>query len=327
MNTKQTAKVGLFILIGLIFFAGGVLVIGNMRKIFVKQLYVNALFTDVNGLTKGNNVWFSGVKVGTVQELNFTKNNGVLVTFSIEEKSKDFIYKDAFAKISSDGLIGSPIIVIGEGTPASGVVETGHRFKVEREDSQQDMMKTLQENNKNILAITNDLKSIVGRIEEGEGSVGKLLKDEELYAGLKTSVGNLQAASVNISGMSSNLNGFSKKLTDPEALPNQLLTDRTIMPALKGSMNDLSVSTQNLKESSVVVKSSVNELSATVSKIGNEKESVLGVMLNDPEAAKYVKGTLNNLETGSETLNEDLEALQHNFLFRRYFKKKEQGKL
>jgi len=46
------------------------------------------------------------------------------------------------------------------------------------------------------------------------------------------------------------------------------------------------------------------------------------MLLNDEQSAEKIKSTLQNLQSASKKLDEDLEALQHNFLLRRFFKKK-----
>ena len=54
--------------------------------------------------------------------------------------------------------------------------------------------------------------------------------------------------------------------------------------------------------------------------------SPVGVLLNDTKAAADLKSTLTNLNMGSKKLDEELEALQHNFLLRGFFRKKEKAK-
>ncbi len=66
--------VGVFIFIGLAIFIAGIFTLGGQKKTFEKKIEVRALFTDVGGLQEGNNVWFSGVKVGTVKKINIIGN-------------------------------------------------------------------------------------------------------------------------------------------------------------------------------------------------------------------------------------------------------------
>jgi phospholipid/cholesterol/gamma-HCH transport system substrate-binding protein len=80
-STKRNAKVGLFMLIGLLIFAALIFVISNMRKVFISKISAEAVFENVNGLNPGNNVRFSGVKVGAVKSLSFVPGQGVKVYF------------------------------------------------------------------------------------------------------------------------------------------------------------------------------------------------------------------------------------------------------
>jgi phospholipid/cholesterol/gamma-HCH transport system substrate-binding protein len=58
----------------------------------------------------------------------------------------------------------------------------------------------------------------------------------------------------------------------------------------------------------------------------NTTDNALGELLNDPKGAEQVKDILINLHQSTALLNEDLKALQNNFLLKGYFKKQAKAK-
>src|SRR3954471_3556394 len=181
---KRAVIVGIFVLAGLIFLTIGILAIGNLHETFKKKMEVIALFDDVSGLQTGNNIWFSGVKIGTVSTLQFYSQRKVKVMMKVEDKAQQYIHKDALVKISTDGLIGNKILIIYGGTSRTPQVEEGDTLSVEKTFTSEDMINTFQDNNKNILAITNDFKIISKKLSQGEGTVGKLLTEDGIYTHL-----------------------------------------------------------------------------------------------------------------------------------------------
>ncbi|MEZ4905639.1 MAG: MlaD family protein [Spirosomataceae bacterium] len=325
-SQNYKVKVGLFLLVGIMIMVAGILAIGTMRKSFGSKIDAFAILNDVNGLTKGSNVWFSGVKVGTVKSIDFVENSKVKVTFGIEEESQKYIKKDATVKISTDGLIGNPIVILAGGSPEAEMVVDGYQFRVQQEDSQQEILKTLQENNKNLLAITSDFREIVGRIKSGEGSVGKLLTHDDLYRKLNSTMNTLELASVNARNTTASLATLSNNLNTKGNFVNDIVTDKEIYAHLKQTANTLGETSQTLKETSSSAKAMVANLQQTTNNITTNKNSTLGLLLYDEKAAGNIKRTFQNLESGSSKLDENLEALQHNFLFRRYFRKQKENK-
>ncbi|MFT6883246.1 MAG: phospholipid/cholesterol/gamma-HCH transport system substrate-binding protein, partial [Marinoscillum sp.] len=138
--SKRGVWVGLFVFLGLILLIVGVLMVGNIHGTFTRKMKVVAVFDDVNGLQKGNNVWFSGVKIGTVDEINFYQESMVVVLVNLELKSQEYIRKDAKIKISTDGLIGNKILVIYGGTSIAGEINVGDTLAVEKTFSSEDMI-------------------------------------------------------------------------------------------------------------------------------------------------------------------------------------------
>jgi phospholipid/cholesterol/gamma-HCH transport system substrate-binding protein len=320
---NKGAKVGLFVLIGLLIFSSGLVLIGSMRKLFVSKIQATATFNDVSGLSKGNNVTYAGVKVGTVESLSFTPNQGVKVTFGITENSQEFIYKDAIIKVSTDGLIGNPLLVITGGSPQRGAIADGHIFSVSKEDSQQDMLKTFQESNKNILAITSDVKVIVDEIKNGKGSLGKILKDEKIYENLDQTLAKLNASASQVGVMANNMTEFSKGLTDKNTLPYQLTRNTTIMPQLTQTSSKLVETSVSFKQTADETNAMIKDLNKNINSLLSDQNSPLGVVTKDDKAAENIRNTISNLASSSSKLSENMEALQHNIFFRRYFRKKE----
>ncbi|MEP6512681.1 MAG: MlaD family protein [Parafilimonas sp.] len=325
IKNNRPVTVGIFILLGLAILILAVFTLGSQKKTFAKAFAVNAVFNDVGGLQEGNNVWFSGVKIGSVKKVSFYGNFQVLVTMNIEKDAAPHIHKDAKAKIGSDGLIGNKIVIIYGGEATTAPVNKDDFLKVEKALSTEDMLVTLQANNKNLLEITNSFRSISRTIDSGHGTIGTLLNDASLANKLRTTVTNLQATSANFEAVSlnsrnviSNFQNFSSKLNEQGTLVNDLVSDTTVFNNLKSTV-------VQLREVADTASQFIDNLK-TISEGLNKKNNAVGVLLNDEEVALSLKNTIKNLETGSQKLNEDLEALQHNFLLKGYFKKKEKNK-
>lgn len=310
--------VGIFVFIGVAIFIMTVLTLGSQHKTFEKSITVKTFFDNVNGLQKGNNVWFSGVKVGTIRKVSLKENGQVEVEMNIEDVSVKFIPKDAKAKLSSDGLIGNKIIEIYGGTPTGAKIEEGDIVGSDKLLSTDAMMNTLSKNNDNILAITNDFKLISSRIAAGKGSIGKLLTDETMVDQLNATTNTLMHTSQNLEKLSSNVASYTAKLNNKGSLANDLVTDTVIFAKLRATVSRL----QNVADSSQTIIANFKTTGNIINTGLNNKNTPAGILLNDEQSANKIKITLQNLQSASKKLDEDLEALQHNFLLRGFFKKK-----
>ena len=285
--------------------------VGNLRETFKIKMSLVTLFDDVNGLQPGNNVWFSGVKVGTVGNLSFYGKSQVEVNMKIITKAQQYIHKDAMVKISSDGLIGNKILVIYGGTEEAPVVVEGDTLSVEKTFSSEDVINTLQDNNVNLKSITNDLKTITHRLAAGEGTIGKLLRDSSVYENINTATASLQLASVKVHQLVGSLADFSSGLNKKGTLVNSLMTDTVVFQSVRASILQL----QQIADTASLF---VNNIKLA----GNNPHSSIGVLLHDEEAGASLKETIKNLESSSKKLDEDLEAAQHNIFLRKFFKDK-----
>jgi phospholipid/cholesterol/gamma-HCH transport system substrate-binding protein len=233
----------------------------------------------------------------------------------VDDKAVPFIHKDAFVKLGTDGLIGNKILIIYGGSPLTPQIDEGDTLDVEKTFTSEDMINTLQENNKNLLAITGDFKLISSKLASGEGTIGKLINDDALYNQLDAASLSLQKASARAEQLIGSLATFSEGLNKKGTLANELTTDTLVFNSLKTTVFQL----QQIADTAGVF---INNLKEAGSNTGTS----LGVLLNDEESGSRLKQIIINLESGSKKLDEDLEAAQHNFLLKGYFKDQEKKK-
>jgi phospholipid/cholesterol/gamma-HCH transport system substrate-binding protein len=246
--------------------------------------------------------------------MTFRGGSQVEVIMNVEKKNQQYIRKNAKAKISSEGFIGNKLVVIYGGSMESPAVEEDDILGVEKAASTDEMLATLQENNKNLLDITTSFKTIAKRLSDGEGSIGKLLTDETLVNSLETTATGLKQASANAQRLTASISEYAARLQTKGSLTNELITDTVIFSRLRSTVAQLQQTSKTANE----VANDFKEVSAKI----NSNNSPVGVLLNDPQAAADLKATLTNLNAGTEKLDQNMEALQHNFLLRGFFKKK-----
>jgi len=313
-ENKRNVLVGIFVFIGIAILVTGILTLGGQQKKFVKAIHLKAVFDDIGGLQSGNNVWFSGVKIGTVRKINFYGDSQVEIEMNVEESVVEFIRKDSKATISSDGLIGNKIIIIYGGTTLAPPVVDGDRLESVMPLDTDQMMETLQINNENLVEITNDLKVLTSKLAGGEGIVGAVMTDSILAENFRSIINNLNRASVNSNKMLADLNTFTSKLNQEGNLFNDLVTDTTMATELRATMGSLKATAENSQQMTEELK--------TITDKFNSKDNAIGVLLNDEEFAASLKQTMINTDSATLNLNRGLEALEYTWPFKKGFKKK-----
>lgn len=321
-QSKRSVIVGIFVFIALIIFVLGVMTLGGQKSLFNRGATISANFREVNGLTAGNNVWFAGVKVGTVQEIAFEPNGTVRVDMNIEKKYQSIIKKDAKAKVGADGFIGNKLVILSGGSPSAAVVENGTVLAAEQALGMEEMMATLQENNRNLLTITSNFKTLSDQMVNGKGTVGKLLNDEQLFNDLQQSITTIKVATAGAQQMIASANNYTSKLTAKGSLANDLVTDTVIFARLRSTVREI----DGLSDKANAVMQTLNDASANLSQKLNDNGSPVGLLLNDKQTAEEIRATIRNLQAGTQKLDENMEALQHNFLLRGFFRKREKAK-
>ena len=92
-------KLGIFVILGLVVFVSTIYFVGKQKNIFGNTFHLKAQFKTVSGLKVGNNVRFSGINIGNVNEVELLTDTSVMVDLVIRKKYQEFIKKDARASI------------------------------------------------------------------------------------------------------------------------------------------------------------------------------------------------------------------------------------
>ncbi|WP_264550213.1 MlaD family protein [Flavobacterium sp. N2820] len=306
----QKIRLGLFVIIGSLFFLAAIYFVGNKQNMFGNTSNLKAVFVNVSGLQVGNNVRYAGIDIGTVKSIEMINDTTINVAMSIEDKMLTHIKKDAIATIGSDGLVGNMIVNIIPGKGNAQAVVAGDVLQSYSRASTDEMLKTLDVTNKNAALLTADLLKITNEINQGKGTVGVLLKDSLMSKDLKETMHGTAESVANLNKMILSLNQEDNVIG--------LLKDNDVALKMKNIIT-------NLEKSSGEIDKVVTNLNATVVNIKDGK-GALNYLSNDENLVKKIDSTMTNLNDASTKLNENLEALKHNFLFRGYFRKQAKEK-
>jgi phospholipid/cholesterol/gamma-HCH transport system substrate-binding protein len=319
-TSNQKIRLGIFVLLGSFLFIGVIYFVGNKQDMFNKTVEINALFNNINGLQKGNNVRFSGINVGTVHEIEIINDSTIRVEMKIEEGILSHLKKDAMASIASDGLVGNMIVNIVPGNHSDIPIKPGDVILSANKVTTEELLKTLSSTSDNANLITANLAEITTQISRGKGTVGMLINDAALSDDLKQTIHYLKITSRGTSESVDNLNKIVNKLDNKDNVIG-VLQDTAVAQNIKNVI-------ANLEKSSNQIDKVVINLNTTITNM-KEGKGAINYLSNDPKLVQQIDSTMSNINQASTKLNENLEALKHNFLFRGYFKKqaKEKSKL
>ncbi len=120
-------RVGVFIVLGLLFLFIGVFLIGNKDFLFSPTYGLKADFQNVGGLNNGADVRVGGIHEGTVKEIDLpSQSDGkVTVVMNLRSATRSIIKKDSRASIKTEGLLGDKYIEISFGSPKADAVQNG----------------------------------------------------------------------------------------------------------------------------------------------------------------------------------------------------------
>jgi phospholipid/cholesterol/gamma-HCH transport system substrate-binding protein len=272
MIFSREQRVGLFFLGGILLFVGFIeATVGT--GLFARGTRVWAEFSDVQGLTSGAQVRVAGVKAGAVREIRLEPDR---VRVALELKKGIELHEDAVARLDFQALSGARFLTIDRGSPDRKLLPPGATIRSESaagisqmvdeldkvggslrnladslNENQDRLLKTvsemLEENRQGLAQTVKNLGGITDKLNNGQGTLGKLLADPTLYdeatatlAALRDSFGDIRKV--------------TGRLARGEGLLGKLLTEDGMYDDLRDSAADLHLTMENFAEVSDQVK-------------------------------------------------------------------------
>lgn len=314
-STSQKIRLGVFVVLGTLVLIAALYYIGNRQHLFTNNIPVYSEFENVNGLQIGNNVRYSGINVGNVSKIEMLAESRILVQMMVEESTGKFIKKDAIATIGSDGLVGSMVVNILPGNENLQPINPGDTIASYSRIGADDMLSTLNVTNENAALLTSDLLKITNKILEGKGTLGVLVSDSTLAMNIKQTLINLQETSRQTTIAMSKINRELNNINIDQSLAGTLLKDSLARKRMENIIMKLDSSSSNIAGITRNVETMIKHI--------DSGEGALNYLTQDKELVQNIDTTLFNIKQSSIKLNENMEALRHNFLFRGYFRRLE----
>ena len=205
----NSIRLGIFVTLGLALFIAGLYFIGQRKQLFNSSFRVTAVFKNISGLQVGNNVRFSGITVGIVENIEQISDTSVRVDMLIDSDTKKFMKKDSKAAIGSDGLMGNKIVQISPGTTGKKEIQNNDVIQSVVPIDIDDVVDKLQVTTENAATITSNLAEITTSLKEGKGTIGMLLMDTTFAQELKVTLDNVRAGA---GGFKQNMDAASKSI-------------------------------------------------------------------------------------------------------------------
>lgn len=221
MNSRwRNIKVGLFVLVGLVFSGIVIFLVGDERRLFSSSVEFRAEFTDVQGLKAGAPIRMGGIDIGHVGSVGYGKNpedTQIYVTLEVVKSEASRIKSDSKVKITTKGLLGDKMIEISKGTEAVSVAP-GSKIPL---DTTPDLVDQVAGMGNKAMGALDDVKKVTAS-----------LADDKLQRDLHESVASM--------------NRVLKDVAEGDGYPHRLLTDKAEADRISRTLENLDRTTTEL---------------------------------------------------------------------------------
>jgi len=331
MKKNRLLWLGIFVAGGIGLVTWGIFFLAGKEKIFEATFRLKSPFENVAGLRVGAAVRLSGIDIGVVEAVNLPETPGgnVLVTFRLDNEARRLIKKDAHALIETEGLVGSKVVSIVGGSLKAAHVEDGDIILSRSPIDLTAILDTFDETARYMHLVTQSLDDITAQISRGQGTIGKMVYDDQLYVKF---VDVVERSDSLFAAIYHQMNRMGQVIAVISKSTDSLLTR---IQAGEGTLGKLFY-TNELHDVALAsigdVRDSLNYLVRDM----RHGKGLMGKLVSDDTLAAQVDSMLVELwrlqqefnevtritRRGALNFAENMEALKHNWFFKGYFERR-----
>jgi phospholipid/cholesterol/gamma-HCH transport system substrate-binding protein len=314
---QSNLKLGAFIIAGFVVFLFFIIMVSKKKNLFGSEFELKTHFSNLNGLTKGDNVLFSGLQAGSVKRITIMDDTTIEVDLAIDDNLRSFIPTNTTAAVITDGLVGDKIVNLIPGKGINTHVKDGDVLQPAFALNKDEILRTLSKTNNNIELITEILKNRIIKVDTS--ALINLLGNRKIAEDVLSTLDNLNAASARTKDLAVSLNELVNYARHGDGPLGVLLTDTSMAGELRAAVSALKATAIGSSHATNQINDMVGELRQDIEAGGG----TLHVLLKDTAAAKNLSESMENVKNGTYSFSEDMEALKHNFFLRGYFRRQE----
>lgn len=294
-------RLGVFVVIGSALTILIVFLVGSKESLFSETYTVSAYFSNIGGLRNGAPVRLSGISVGSVSEVKFTGESSgrVEVKMKISEDAMKYLSTSTRATIESEGLVGNQVIVLQITSDNAAKVENGGVIIGVDPVGYGAIIDETRSTLENTKELTRSFAEIVEKVNQGEGTVGRLLNDDQLY---RSTVALMTTAE-------KSLNSISNKLDSTTVVVTSMITG---IESVIRNVDNIVVKVDDIVQEVNDGKGLLGNLLKDSSRVANQLDAVLSNVISITEDTRL----------GTARFAENMEALKRNWLFKSYFEQR-----
>ena len=276
-------------------------------SVFSKKLIAHVYFENSAGLKKGGEVQLQGVTIGEVKDVVVStdparKLTPVEAILKLDPKFLASLHKDSKASLGTIGVLGDTIVNINSQTATGPTLEDGDELHTLETPNITDVVKASQGTIESLNVILSKMDKIVDKLQNGEGSVGQLINNPDLYNKASQTVDEVHKLTMQLNSGK----GSIGKLMNDDELYNRLNDTAGKLDTIATQLNDGKGSAGKLLHDDTLY-NNLNQTLTHANSLLAEADAGkggLGILIKDPAFANKLSDTVNKLDLLLSNVNE-----------------------